>query len=324
MPDQSPTPDELLGYFEKLNNWGRWGSDDELGAINLITPEKVRSAAQLVRTGERISCARPLAEAPGIPGLPGYVKLMISSGESWVAGTGKPELWGDSQSSGDWFGMPVHGYHTHLDAPSHVFRDGKMYNGASAGLVTTQQGATRGAVDLVHDGIVSRGVLFDFPRLMGKSYLERGEAIHRADLEAAEREMGVTVSAGDIVLLRTGKWARPGGSAWDDGITVTPEGVSLGAKPGLHADTLPWIRERDLSALICDDISDLSPSGYDIVTPVHEFCLVALGVWLVDTADFERLAERCEEEKRWECLMMLSPLRLHNATGSPINPIAVL
>jgi kynurenine formamidase len=204
--------------------------------------------------------------------------------------------------------------HTHLDALCHIFHEGKMYNGYPQAQVTSA-GALKNAITSGENGVVSRGVLLDVPAAKSLDYLEPGDQIHPADLEAAEQCQGVRVEEGDILLVRTGRWLRKQKvGAWNGRQTLA----------GLYADCLPWLHERRVAVLGCDGVSDVSPSGVDrFGMPIHVGAIAMMGLHLVDNANLEEVATACNERRRWEFLLTLAPLRLERGTGCPINPIAL-
>ena len=169
-----PSESEVLGYASTLSNWGRWGADDELGTINLITPSKRKQAAGLVTDGITVSCAWPISTdpAPDVSRTP--IHLMTGTGEGYSLDSDPTE----EQGSGDFIGLAYHGYTvTHVDAPSHIFMSGRMYNGLPSTVVNSTQGATAGSIELIADGIVTRCVLLDIARLRGVDWMAPGEAI---------------------------------------------------------------------------------------------------------------------------------------------------
>ncbi len=311
MPGTKADEQTVLGYFKTLSNWGKWGPKDEIGTINYITPERRLAATKLVEEGVTVSCAQLI-----VPGFQPDVQFqplhyMTDSGEKWA---GKKSVGPILQFSRDFIGMVFHGRTvTHIDSLAHVFWDGKMYNGFPAEAVTTAEGATIESVDGIKDGIVARGVLLDMPRLRNKPYLDAGEAVYPEDLEAAEKAQGVKVQAGDVLLLRTGNHKR-----YKETKSLT------GGMSGLQAASLPWLHSRQISILGSDGIQDVTPAGYpNFNLPVHQVGIVALGLWLLDNADLEALAEACARYKRWEFMLTLSPIRFQYATGSPVNPVAI-
>jgi kynurenine formamidase len=297
-------PEEVKALYDKVSNWGRWGNEDQRGALNFITPEKRAAAARLAKSGEIVSLSLPLSKETG-PENPQPVQHMMLHVGAPVA-------------SLDYFAIAPHGMaFTHLDALCHVFRDGKMYNGFSHREVG-RFGARKCAIDVTRDGIVSRGVLLDIPAAKKVEWLEPGEPIYPEDLDTAEKSHGVHVEEGDILLIRTGRHRRrKAKGAWD------PRREGL---PGLDASCLSWLHERRIAVLGCDAVSDLIPNGYDadLAMPIHVGTLVMMGIHLIDNADLEALSVACAKHERYEFLFAMAPLILEQGTASPVNPLAVL
>jgi len=215
--------------------------------------------------------------------------------------------------------MSSHGrWMTHLDALSHAFWDGKMYNGYSADSVTATGGASMGDVAAVTAGIVSRGVLLDIAALLEVEALEGGYTVTPEQLEAAERRQKVRVRTGDVVLLRTGCGRRvkeAGG--------YLPGFYGL---PGWHPRCLPWLHERGVAAIGNDAAQDPFPTGFawsDHYIPIHDVGIIAMGLWLIDWCNLEALAAKCVELGRYEFQFIVSPLRLTGCSASPVHPIAL-
>ncbi|HET6318524.1 MAG TPA: cyclase family protein [Chloroflexota bacterium] len=307
-----PTQDELLGWMESLSNWGRWGADDQRGTLNHITPEVTRRALSLVQEGATVSCARRIsyeaaADAPRPP-----QHFMLASGEGYRPGEGP-----DRQVAGDYFGLVFHGHTvTHIDSLAHFMWDGRLYNGVPSTLVNTAEGATSHSIDEARQGIVTRGVLIDAAMLRGVEVVQRGDGIALDDVERAARECGVRFEQGDVVLLRTGQL----GQRERSGPVETAKAGSAGPLP----EILPMVHERAVAVLGSDTGNDVMPSGYErFSNPVHQVGIVAMGLWILDNAWLDDLAAACQARRRWEFLINILPLRLKNATGSPVNPVAV-
>ncbi|GIW07155.1 MAG: cyclase [Dehalococcoidia bacterium] len=302
----------LDDLFKRCMNWGRWGPDDQRGALNFLRPEHVRRAASLVRDGVAVSCALPLATTPGPQNPFPVLHHMLSDGDL-----------DNASGSTDWFALAPHGPTiTHLDALCHIFYKGRMFNGVPASKVTAR-GAGAGSIDTVRGGIVGRGVLLDIPRLRGVDWLEPGEAITVEDLERAEQAEGVTVGEGDLLLVRTGRHARVRAGAPPP--PPIPGPVPMLPLAGLEWTTLPWLHERKIAILGGDNYSDCTPSGFEAPQglPIHTVGIVAIGLHLLDNADLEALATACAERGRWEFQLVIAPLILERGTGSPVNPIAI-
>jgi kynurenine formamidase len=302
-----PQVDKLLS---SLSNWGRWGEDDQLGTLNHITPESRLAALRAVQTGETVSCSRDISPRHSKENPSPLLHHMIVSGEAAPdEGLG---------IAADWLGLAFHGYSvTHLDSLSHLFWNKRSYNGRPASDVSTVSGAATGSVEVARHGVVTRGVLLDLAGARGEEWLEPGEALTPADLERAEQEQGVTVGAGDVLLVRTGRDARRAAKG-----PVHPDHEGA---PGLHYSCLPYLHERQIAVLGSDAANDVLPShvsGFEM--PVHTVGIVAMGLWLLDNAYLEDLGRRCRERASWEFLVALAPLLLKRSTGSPVNPIAVL
>lgn len=312
-----PAAADVRQYHKSLSNWGRWGKEDQLGAMNLITPEKRLKAVSLVKKGVTVTMARPIVAEPSADSPVPPTLHMIESGEGWNTTPGKKDQ--ATHNASEYIGFVFHGYiMTHVDALSHWFDGDKMYNGHPADAIRTRGGATMESIDLLKNGVVTRGVLFDFPTLKGVDYMQEREAIFPEDLDAAEKKFNVKVEAGDLLLIRTGNWERR------KALGPRSPNAEGGGASGLHAACLPWLRERDIAMLGGDLAQDVIPSGYsEFSLPVHQVILTAMGCWILDNCNFEDLARICKEENRYEFLTVVTPLRMANGTGSPVNPIAI-
>jgi kynurenine formamidase len=303
---------EFERIFESVKNWGRWGADDQLGTLNYITPQKVREAAALVTSGRRVSMQIPINTVAG-PDNPNPAIHFVSQGHDIDIGSGGLRF------GLDFLGMACHGdCHTHVDALCHISYNGLTYNGHHAQEVLTSKGATSLDIANYGDGVVGRGVLLDIPRFRGVKWLEPGDAVRRAELEACEAAQGDHLGEGDILVFRTGHHRRRLElGPWDNG----PDGEG---KAGLHVDTIPWMHERRLAAFLPDGDGEAIPSCVAGMTyPIHPLQIVAMGMLASDSLQFEDLARACEEEGRYEFMVIGLPLRLPGGTGSPWNPIAI-
>jgi kynurenine formamidase len=305
------TADWIAATFESVKNWGRWGADDQMGALHYITAERRARAAATVRDGVTVSCALDFPVLPSIENPTPAQHHMLVAGDA-LGSTG-----GDLETALDYIGISFHGMATsHIDALCHVFVNGTMYNGYPASDVKSI-GAKKNDIMVARDGIAGRGVLLDVPRLRGRPWLELDERIRPAELEAAERAQNVRVEEGDVLIVSTGRDARRAARGpW----SPNREGLA-----GLHATSIPWLHERRVAVLGSDGISDglpgLAVPGWPV--PVHQCCLVAMGVHLLDNLDLRGAAAACARLRRWEFFLALAPLRVARGTGSPVNPLAV-
>lgn len=303
---------EFNQLFEQLKNWSRWGDEDERGTLNYITPEKVRDAAALVKSGRSVSLEIPLNTIAG-PDNPNPVIHYMSTTHDVDVGAGE-----GLHFATDFLGIQFHGdCHTHIDALCHIAYKGKLYNGRPAEIVNSR-GANGLAITAYANGIVGRGVLIDMPRFFGVKWLEPGKAVTRDELEAAEQTQGVRLGEGDILVFRTGHHRRRlEFGAWDPGYTG-------GGRAGLDPYALTLLHERKVAVFLPDGDGETVPAQVDGINyPIHPLQVTAMGMCVADSLQFEDLVKVCEEEKRWEFLVVLAPLALPKATGSPFNPIAI-
>lgn len=287
-------------WATELSNAGRWGKHDQLGTLNLITPAVRVAAARLVTEGVSVSMAHPLLTERAADNTSPFEHRMLATPER--AGGWATDTWG----------LMFHGFaHSHIDALCHLAHKGKYYNGFSMS-DTTAEGCKNLGVANIADGIFTRGVLMDIPRLKGKDWLDAGEAVMVADLEAWEQQAGFKVGSGDAVVLNTGRWLRR-----------AKEGTWQGGYAGFHASTVPWLKVRDVAVVGTDGGLDVYPSGVpDSGAPVHTLVLTALGMPILDVMDLTRISEATAERKRWTFLLTAAPMRVSNGTGSAINAIA--
>ena len=290
-------------WMQEISNWGRWGKDDQLGTLNLITFDKSLSAAQLVKHGHTVSLALDLNKHQDeLNTEPFRHQLQVST-------------FGGHQVAGDEYSVSYHGFaHTHMDGLPHFIHKGKMYNNVSAD-VLKPTGAERLGIHNVKNGVFTRGVLVDMPWLKGVDYLEPGTAITVSDLESWEKKTGITVGSGDVLLVRTGRWERVRQKGqWD----------FIGNAAGLHASVAKWLKQRDVAMIGCDGVSDVMPSGVEgLLNPLHELVLVGLGMPILDNLDLDTVADIAKQYNRWTFLYVGAPLRVPGGTGSPLNPLAV-
>jgi kynurenine formamidase len=325
------TKEDVDRWMTEMSNWGKWGKDDQAGTVNLITPARRKAAAALVHDGVSVSMSLDAdlpkegptsGPPPGAPpaGAPGAQPAGRGAGganrTTWTLTSRPPGAQPRDVAAYvvDNIAVSYHGNNTtHLDAPSHIYYKGQIYNGYPQ-TSYTDRGAGKDDVMGMKDGILTRGVLFDIPKLKGVPFLGDDEAIYVEDLEAWEKKAGFRVETGDAVLVRTGRWVR-----------VKEKGpLNLNqATPGLYASCVKWLRERGASILGSDVVQDVRPSRIEGVNqPIHQLALMAMGMPLIDNADLEALSEAAAQRRRWTYMLTMNPLRVPGATGGPVNPIA--
>jgi kynurenine formamidase len=301
------TPEEFSRLMKQLSNWNRWGADDQMGAVNLITPAKRKQAVGLVREGASFSMARNAETQPAVDNPQPIVRKTTRLGKD------SPEV--GIGGTGDNFFIAYHGYvHSHMDSLCHFLYDGKMYNGYSR-LEVSEEGAAKNSILNFKNGIITRGVLMDMARHKGVDYLEPGTPIYPEDLEAWEKKAGVKVQAGDVMIVRTGRWARRDAKG--------PWPVQQDGLAGLHMSCAKWMHARDVAIIGGDGAQDVLPSAVaGISQPIHLLSLVAMGMPIFDNCDLELIGREAQKRRRWEFLVTASPAAVPGATGSVLNPIA--
>ncbi|HIN05090.1 MAG TPA: hypothetical protein EYM65_02460 [Dehalococcoidia bacterium] len=311
MERRVPTKDEVLAYLKEDRNWGRWGDDDQVGAVNMVTPEKRLAAARSVKSGRAVCLSRefPKTPAPNNPTPALHFMKRVARGEH-------------DGYYGDFYGISYHGTATtHLDALCHVWNEDGLWNGRHPDDAANMDGATWGSIEHWKEGIITRGVLLDVPKHRGEPYVTMDKPVHGWELEDIVKEQGVTMEPGDALIVYSGreKWNEDGNPLWG---TAQVPGGELPTRPGLHASCLKFIRESDCCLLVWD-MMDFTPNGYDLAWSVHG-SIFAYGIGLLDNALLQPLAEACFEEDRYEFMLTVNPLRVVGGTGSPVNPIAIL
>lgn len=304
-----PTADEYAGWRKRFCNWGRWGADDELGTLNFVTAEVRAAAARLVESGVTVSMARPIDTFAG-PANPYPAHHMIA-----CEGSG---------GALDYVGLFIHGFtQTHIDSLCHLqTADGRFWNDKPVAK-SMMPAEHSGTIDFWRDGIATRGVLYDIPRLRGTEYVQPGEPVmgwELVDAAAAEGVVAVAAAPDDDRIAGSGLDAlHP---------DVRP---SFGCPTGVHASAVEFLYETEAS-LLCWDWQDAptdqqgipNPATHPIPLHVHHLLIPYMGMPIIDNADLEDIAKACAAAGRWAFQFVCAPLVVPWGTGSPVNPLAVL
>ena len=320
LPERLVTHEQMLEWFEEQKNWGRWGSDDDRGTLNLITPEKTKVAVALVTEGisvrlyhfpDPVNLDEPMADTSNMRVL----------NQHWIPGQ-DPEATEIRGAALDAISFATHdGGNSHIDALCHypvkdegyTERPQRIYGGRL--MMYTGQGCMGGAsIDKMGPGYVTRGVLIDMPLLKGVPYLEKSQALYVEDLEAWEEFSGITIGSGDAVFLRTGRWARREAEGpWNYG----------GETAGLHASVLPWLKERDIAILGGDAVADAQPSGVaQHNRPIHDMLIPMWGTPTIDNGYYLEVAEVAARLQRWEFMVSWTMMQIPNGTATPFMGLA--
>jgi kynurenine formamidase len=295
------TEEEVLRLFETCSNAGRWGSGDERGTLNYVTREKRLEALALVRDGDSISIGRDLIVRGSTQSPPSATHVLLYAGHEPGAAL---EL----------LSLVPHGFEmTHLDAVTHSYFEGRVYNGRWAAQTITPEGVSFGSIMAAAEGIVTRGVLLDVAAVRGVAHLRADDGISVDDLEQAEELAQTRVGSGDAVFIRSGQALRE-----------REEGpIGKSGREGVLAEVVPWLHEREV-ALYSGDCIERMPSGYERVPmPLHQIGMVAMGLAILDCADCERLADACRSRGRYTFCVCVAPLRVPGGSASAVNPLAL-
>ncbi|MFI5526831.1 cyclase family protein [Streptomyces platensis] len=307
-----PLPQEFHDIAKRVNNWGRWGADDEIGTLNLITRQVVREAAGSIRSGRRIPLALPLqqdgVQTGVIPGRVNPLHTMTAINQE-IFGPGTVATSDDAVT----MGLQAA---THWDGLAHVSHSGRLYNNRPADSVTAHGGATALGVEKATP-IVSRGVLLDVARVHRTEGLPGGHAVTPEDLDAAEELAGTTVRAGDIVLVRTGQLRHY--------LAGDRQGYAF-PSPGLSLRTPEWFHARDVAAVANDTLTFeiFPPEIENLWMPVHALHLVEMGMPQGQNWNLEELSAACAEEGRFAFFLSAVAEPFVGGSGAPVAPVAIL
>lgn len=308
----------LEEWIAKYSNWGRW-QNDHIGTANYITPDHVRQAASLVKTGRAVSLALDLGEdgpQTGHKGRFNPMHWMIASGADYSCG-GHNALPNGAGYTDDVVLFPLQGG-THWDSLAHVFHNGTAFNGRPATEVTSL-GAPWFGTEHLKATLVGRGVLLDIAASKGVESLDDGYAITIDDLESAEREFGVTVGEGDLLFVRTGKMQRARAIGWGK----YAEG---GDAPGMSMHTIPWVAERKIASIATDTWGlEVKPfEAPDIRSPFHTVAVAHIGLLLGEMFVLDELSQACAEAGAYEMFVSAPTVPFTRTSGGPPAPVAIL
>lgn len=202
---------------------------------------------------------------------------------------------------------------THIDALAHVSHEGRLHGGVDA--AGAQVGGRFGELGIeVFAPRLVRGLLLDVPRALGLEVLEPGREITPDDLEVTVASQGVEPEPGDVLLVRSG-WGR----RWDEGAAYVGHASGV---PGVGEAGAVWLADRSPDAVGADSIAfeRLAPGAGHALLPAHRVLLVERGINIIETLALEELAAAGVHE----FTLVLAPLPLVGATGSPVRPLALV
>ena len=312
---------EDQGHEEaEYTSWGRWGADDEIGALNLLTPADVIEAARLVRTGKTFTLGLNIFDERGDPLSAERPKAMHVSYRDWSHyASGKAEVEAHrSCFADDGIFISCHGT-THMDALGHIWVDDQLYNGYPA--KTTASWLERCSIAPISQrGVVTRAVLLDVAAGRGVPYLPRTAEITLRELLGVAADTGIEVRKGDVILIRTGSLPRF--------YEVGPEDFFADySEPGLSDDPelIEWIDREQIIGIGTDSLANELPYSVrsDQLYPLHRLLLRNRGISFHEALWLEELAADSQADGCYAGLYVALPLKLVGATGSPMNPVFI-
>ena len=317
--DRTDPEGAIAAAAKACSNWGRWGEDDRLGTLNFLTDGNRREGAALIRRGASFSLSQRFdmnGPQRGWRRRTNPVHTMLDTGTDAAAGNqGFPHGIGGAD---DVIAMPLQ-CSTQWDGLGHIFDHGYAWNGRDAARTVTSDGDLVTGIEHMAAQVAGRGVLLDVGRVIGdaRGELPDGFAIteqHLLETAAAHR---VEVGRGDIVVVRTGRYARALREGWGE--------YAGGPAPGLSFTTANWLHRTEIAAIATDTWGfEVRPNEFDdAFQPLHQVAIPHLGLLIGEMWDPEALAADCAADGVYEFFLTAAPLPITGAVGSPVNPIAV-
>ena len=312
-----PTYDQLpaMPQTGDRHAWGVFGKDDRIGAINRLTPDRVRRAAGLVRRGQMFNLSLPL----NVP----------SPTMSQVRKNYRHEVYSSRRNQLD---DKVDDFYlqasSQIDALSHIrYREHGFYNGVQDEEVEAEG---LGVHQWAEHGIVGRGVLLDMPRHLERTGVpfdpSKDIPFDVPLVEAALDAQGVRTEPGDILLLRTG-WIGWFLGLPDEAQKALPRHPGDGGYecPGLVAtkEMAAFLWDRGFSLVAADNVAVEDAPGSPDAGFLLRRVIPLLGLTFGELRNFEALAEDCAADGVYECMLVSVPLNLPGGIGSPANAIAI-
>lgn len=318
----------MVEIANKVNNWGKWGENDQIGTLNYVTPERVKEAAGLIKRGKVFALGMNFDDKGPQTGKWGRVNpihTMLYCGTDALMGSDDtPEVASGVYCADDYITMPVQ-CATHWDAVGHIFykdfETGKMYmwNGYDPRNVDCVRGVTLCGIEHTRDKMVGRGVLLDIPRFRDVDYLLPGEGITGEELQAVADKQGVEIKPGDFVLIRTGDLGRRlKEKNWGT--------FNSGDAPGVEFESIVWMHDKEIAAVGMDTWGcEVRPNRTSdelkwLFQPWHWVCIPVCGLTMGEMFVLDELADDCARDGIYEFFFAAPPICITHGTGSPLNP----
>jgi kynurenine formamidase len=295
-----------------IHSHANWGPADQIGAGNLLTPERRLAALASIAQGRVYDLSHIIDM--GAPFMaPNQTPFLMSIWASWRDTIKRRRLLGATNDAGtnlERIEMTTH-VGTHIDALGHFSQGEMLYNGNKAADTVTNWGLEKLGVEHIPP-IITRGILFDVAASHGGIHLNAGETVTPDDLRRAADTGGFSVQSGDIALIRTG-WGRYFG---------TDNARYLKGEPGLDVPGARWLIEQGVAAIGADTMAvEVLPNpDHAMAMPVHAYALAGCGVYLIENLMLEELAA---DRVASACFILLAT-KFRGATGSPVRPVALV
>lgn len=303
-------------------NWGRWGANDEIGALNFLTSAEVLRGVRAVKQGKVFTLGIPLARPQGDPLYPTRaqpIRTMAMDKGMYISGRAQPMV-GGLEYADDVIVMYLQGT-TQYDALGHVWHGETIYNGYDA--KTTIGGLQKCSIQpIAEHGVIGRGVLLDAARHRGKESLDAGERITLDDIHEMAQKQNSPIEKHDILLIHTG-WLK---RYYDQGINgIFPDGQFNEPGLGYSPELAKWFHDMEIPSVGSDTIATEQTNHEESGTslPLHMALLHYQGVvfneidWLYD------LAQDCARDGQYSFLFVGAPLKVVGGAGSPVNPVVI-
>ncbi|MCD2196003.1 cyclase family protein [Actinomycetospora endophytica] len=317
----APSMAELLGA-DTPKNWGKWGPDDQIGSLNYLDAAQVLRGVASVKDGQVFTLQCPMGLPHGdpvFPGREGIQREMVWDQDAFAPGGNGPAFPGGLRASDDKATMFLQGS-SQYDALGHAWYDDRIWNDVDAASTNGGGMSWASIMPIAERGVVGHGVLIDMARHRGKQWLEKGETFTHRDLEEAAAAQGVTIGNRDVLLIRTGWlkffYAVPKEEFYDGFV-----------EPGLtySRELVEWFQDKEIPNLVTDTIANEVTHDPEsgVTLPLHASLLRNLGVSLAEIIWLDDLADACAADGRWDFLYTAAPLKIHEATGAPVNPVVI-
>ncbi len=317
MTDTAPDLQDLLK--DSPSNWGKWGEDDEVGALNYLGSAEVIAGASLVRSGKVFTLQRLIGDPKGDPVWPGRTpaeRTQIFDESTWDSDDA-PAFPGGLHYADDKISAFLQGS-TQYDALGHVWYGGKIWNGYDAR--TTVGGLDKASVEpIAQRGVAGRAVLLDMARFRGRENLDVAETFTHEDLLECAKAQGTTIEKRDIILIRTNflKLFFDLGDKFYEGF----------CEPGLvySPELVQWFQDMEIPNLVTDTIANevTTDPNNGVALVLHNALMRNLGITLTEIADLEAYAADCAEDGQYTGFYVAAPLKVHLGSGSPVNPVII-